>query len=280
MLNSGGIYTITNTLNGKRYVGSAKCMKVRRSKHISSLSLGKHHAKHLQSAVKLYGIDVFEFAPLLLCDPGDLIFYEQRAIDALKPEYNSSPTAGNTLGVKCSPERKKKISDAHKGKTLSEEHRAAIAAAGIGRKASPETKAKLLIVAKAKAEDPEWRRKVKEGCVGRVFPADFGERIRKAKLGKPANLSEEGRLRKNAKIAEANRVRVITDEHRKNSSAAQRSKPCVERFLFRGESLTVLELAERFNIGRHALRKRLNAGWDIEVAVTKPTGSQGPRARS
>jgi len=271
MLNSGGIYTITNTLNGKRYVGSAKCMKVRRSKHISALSLGKHHAKHLQAAVKLYGIDVFEFAPILLCAPEDLIFYEQRAIDHIQPEYNSSPTAGNTLGVKCSPERKKKISDAHKGKTLSNDHRAAIAAAGIGRKASPETKAKLLVVARAKAEDPEWRRKVKEGCIGRVFPADFGERIRKAKLGKPASLSEEGRLRKNAKIAEANRVRVITDEHRKNSRASQRSRANIERFLFGGELLTVLELSERFGVTRHTLRKRLNAGWDMNRALTQPT---------
>jgi len=269
-LSQGGIYHILNTLNGKRYVGSAKCFKVRFSKHVSALSIGNHHARHLQSAYRKYGTDAFEFEPLLICAAEDLLFYEQRALDQMKPEYNSSPTAGNTLGVKCSPERKRKISEAHKGKKHSAEHRANISAGLVGRKISEKTRAKYRVAARRKAADPEIRKRMREGCATRTFPSDFGERISKAKKGRKPKLSEEMRLQKNKKIGEANRVRAISDEFRANASKGQRTRSNVERFDFRGEALSILDLAERFDICRHVIRKRINAGWDLERAATTP----------
>src|SRR5574343_274554 len=100
MIRRGGFYQILNAANGKRYVGSAKCFYTRKGKHFSALRLGQHHARHLQAAFQKYGIEAFSFDVLLVCAQEDLLFYEQRAIDVLRPEYNSSPTAGNTLGVR------------------------------------------------------------------------------------------------------------------------------------------------------------------------------------
>lgn len=61
-LQKKGIYSITNTLNNKKYIGStAKSFKTRFTQHQSKLNLGKHHCKHLQNAYTLYGGDVFVF---------------------------------------------------------------------------------------------------------------------------------------------------------------------------------------------------------------------------
>lgn len=106
-----GIYEIVNTVNGKRYVGSAKRFSVRWSEHRRDLSASRHHSSILQKAWVKYGSEAFEFRKLLVCKADDLLFYEQRALDALNPEYNIARTAGSTLGVGLSAQHKSKISE-------------------------------------------------------------------------------------------------------------------------------------------------------------------------
>jgi len=271
MIKQGGVYQIVNTENGKRYIGSAKCFHARKGKHLSALSLGKHHAKHLQSAFRKYGDAAFSFSILLVCAPEDLLFYEQRAIDGLHPEYNSSPTAGNTLGVRCDPERRRKISVAHTGKVLTEEHKRSIALGGTGRTPSEETRVKLVAAAQARANDPEWRRKISEAKMGTHISEEHKEKLRKARTGVPANLSEEARRRKNKKIGEANRVRVITDQHRANMSEAQKNKAGVAKYLYKGEMLTMAQLSALSSVDKAGVRHRMIVlGWSIEAAVETP----------
>jgi group I intron endonuclease len=141
-LNSG-IYTITSP-SGKMYVGSAKDFDYRWSKHSYDLRKGVHHCKLLQSASNKYGFSNLVFKRLLVCELKDLLFYEQRAIDILKPEYNIAKIAGSNLGIKHSPETiqrmkdsrtlevRTRISNAHKGKPKSEIHKKNLSA-GISR---------------------------------------------------------------------------------------------------------------------------------------------------
>lgn len=84
-------------------------------------------------------------------------------------------------------------------------------------------------------------------------------------------MSEEGRAKQRAAVVEYNKTREVTDEMRKKMSAAHRKHPRVQRFEYEGELMTVTDMAERFGICRHVLRKRINAGWSIHEAVTKPT---------
>ena len=84
-------------------------------------------------------------------------------------------------------------------------------------------------------------------------------------------MSEEGRAKQRAAVVEYNKTREITDETRKKMSAAHRSRSNVQRFEYDGELMSVADLAERFGMCRHVLRKRINAGWSIHEAVTKPT---------
>ena len=271
MIKQGGVYQIVNTENGKRYIGSAKCFHARKGKHLSALGIGNHHAKHLQAAFRKYGSDVFSFNILLVCSPEDLLFYEQRAIDRLQPEYNSSPTAGNTLGVRCDPERRRKISAAHKGKILTEEHRRNISLGNMGRTPSDETRVKLAAAVKVRSENLEWRRKLSEAKLGTRMSEENKEKLRKARTGVPANLSEEARLRKNKKIGEANRVRVITDQHRANMSEAQKNKAGVAKYLYKGEMLTMAQLSAMSSVDKVSVRHRIKVlGWSVEAAVDTP----------
>lgn len=91
-----GVYKITNTANGKIYVGSTNNFSKRRLNHFSLLSRGKHHNVILQ---RIYDKDknslIFEI--LFVCSIDMLEFYEQIMIDEIKPEYNISPYAASPM---------------------------------------------------------------------------------------------------------------------------------------------------------------------------------------
>lgn len=57
-----------------------------------------------------HGGEFFVFRVLICCSVENLLWYEQRALDALRPEYNSAPKAGSQLGYKHSAESRKKMS--------------------------------------------------------------------------------------------------------------------------------------------------------------------------
>jgi len=102
-LNRGGVYEIRNRINGKRYVGSTRSFAMRWKQHRKELIAGKHHSPYLQRSYDVHGSEAFEYRVLLLCAVPHLDMYEQRCLDAWKPEYNTSPTAGSTRGLKHSP---------------------------------------------------------------------------------------------------------------------------------------------------------------------------------
>lgn len=127
-----GVYEILNTANGKRYVGSAVEFRQRHNEHRSMLRRGKHHSRPFQNAWNKYGEAAFYFRVLLVCAPENLVLYEQRALDALRPDYNVCLVAGSTLGKTHSPETRAKIAAKASGRkrpAMSAEHRAALSAA-------------------------------------------------------------------------------------------------------------------------------------------------------
>lgn len=58
------IYSITNKLNNKVYIGSTKSFKRRKYSHLNDLKNNKHHSIHLQNSYNKYGKDNFEFSIL------------------------------------------------------------------------------------------------------------------------------------------------------------------------------------------------------------------------
>lgn len=106
-----GVYTITNKINGHRYVGSAVSFHNRISVHKANLNRGTHHCIHLQNAWNLYGKETFVFELIEECDKEQLVSREQYWLDILFPEYNIRKIAGSNIGIRFSEEAKTKLSE-------------------------------------------------------------------------------------------------------------------------------------------------------------------------
>jgi len=270
MLSKSGVYQIRNTINGKRYVGSAKLFKRRWDEHRRTLRSQKHHSRYLQAAWNKYGEDSFVFEPLLVCSAENMLFYEQRGIDYLNPEYNMSPTAGSTLGVPCSEEKKKKIGTKNRGRVLTPEHREKVCAALARARTSEAFKKRSAEQACKMGKLPHVRALNAKRMRERNITPEFRAKVSAAKKGiTPRRTLEQKEYQRQAVIS-YNQNRPITETMRENMSAAQKTKTTAETFLYEGKNQTVLAWAEEYGLCRHTLRKRINAGWGMERALTTP----------
>ena len=162
-----GVYTITNRISGRVYVGSSKTnVSKRKLQHWNRLKNGTHGNKGLQKDWRLFGEDVFVFEVLEVVDVQDCVPFEQFWINMLRANesafgYNLLPCAGSSRGFKHSESGLKRLSDINKGKVLGEEHRAKISAALKGRTKSEETRRKLSAAHKGKRLSPETIEKMR-----------------------------------------------------------------------------------------------------------------------
>lgn len=194
-----GIYAITNTVNGKKYIGSAVNLHVRWGKHKSCLFLGTHHNKRLQSSWVKYGSAAFEFSVIeYVEDKTMLIPAEQRHIDAEDAGgiYNFCKVAGSILGVKRSPETLEKMRKSGLKYRPSQETVEKLRIASTGKKASPEKLAKMSALVKSQETIEKLRiagtgRKLSEESIQKMRAFNLGikksgaakEKMRQAKLG-------------------------------------------------------------------------------------------------
>ena len=124
-----GIYKISNLENNKCYYGSSLDLDKRLYEHKRNLRLGQHDNKHLQNAWNKYTEDYFKFevieeVPLIEDieeNNKNLRKIETEYIQkyqTYKPEfgYNFIPGGIGTQGLPCSEEKKRKISEANKGR--------------------------------------------------------------------------------------------------------------------------------------------------------------------
>lgn len=179
-----GVYSITNTRNGKRYLGSSASVLARFKVHKGKLGKVEHWNRYLQSAWVKHGAENFVFEVLLVCSVENLLFYEQRAIDAYRNTsvgiYNIALVAGSVrgyrhlpetkvvmrykkLGTKQSSEHRAAISVALKGRTVSEKNREAMRLRRTGAVATPETRAKQSV---SRTEE-EYKQNAVKGWVTR-----------------------------------------------------------------------------------------------------------------
>lgn len=253
-LERSGIYQIVNTVNGKRYIGSAKCFKVRWTKHLGDLRLSRHHSAYLQRSWNAHGADAFLFEIVEFCDVAELIAREQAWIDAAKPEYNVSPTAANCTGVKHSAATKLKHSLARVGKKASPE----AVAKRIGQKRTAEQRARFSEAQKAAYEKLSPEQKLERAgriaavnrerltgrkqsaesiakraasLMGRIVSDETRERISEAKKGRRLSAEHVAALMaasKGRKMSEAFRQkcrdRKASEETRKKMSEAQKGR--------------------------------------------------------
>ena len=148
-MDKSGIYTITNILDNKIYVGYATNFRKRKGDHISNLRKNKHKNIHLQRAFNRDGESNFKIE-LLEEYNIDILpsmeHYWRNLLQTHNPEkgYNILPTSESGL-ITHSKETRDKISKSKLGIKLSKEHCKNIGLAKTGIKLSEKTKNKLRI---------------------------------------------------------------------------------------------------------------------------------------
>ena len=228
LLNQSGIYEILNTVNGKRYIGSAVNLSRRWGTHRSHLRAHTHHNIPLQHAWDKYGEVAFKFLPILTCARSMLRFYEQQLLNKVKPEYNVSLDAKQPmLGRKHSEETKKRMSKSSKGKKKTPEHCAAMGAARVGKSLPPrseESKQKMSELMAGKPKSDSHRAALSKALTGRKLPLEQVERLR---VTSAMHVHSADAKRKISESKIGKKRKPFTAEAKANMSAARRRENAV-----------------------------------------------------
>lgn len=201
-----GIYSITNKITGKRYIGSSKDIASRWRQHKYQLKEQKHHSKHLQRAYNKYKKMVFIFEILCeIIDINKLLKIEQIFLDLYQSydprfgynnnrfadghqlsEFTKKRISDSHIGIKHTEKTKTKLSLAgkgrappNKGKQASEETRVKLRA----RKYSNETRAKMRAAKLGKKLNDNTKEKLSIIHTGKLKSAEHCENIRKSRIG-------------------------------------------------------------------------------------------------
>lgn len=227
-MNLIGVYSIINTINGKRYVGSTAVSFAERMKqHETLLRQGKHTSRHLQGAWNKYGSEPFEFCVELICPADEVVKMEQHFLDLYRPfeesrGYNILPRADSHLGAKRTDESKKKMGawkrspelcaklsesakknftpeaqrkmiEGRKRAGFSEETRAKMRAAHANK--TPETLLKMSMAQLGKKRSPESVEKVAAAHRGRKHSLEWVEAIRRGNVGKKRSAESKANIK-------------------------------------------------------------------------------------
>lgn len=197
------IYIILNVKNGHFYIGQSQNIRARWQEHIRDLQKGNHRNSYLQRAWNKYGEKHFKFKILEYCPLESLDIREQHYLDLYASTdkiYNIAlnvvaPTRGRTLTI----EHRKKISDANKQRTLSEETKRKIGEShrGKGHPHSDETKRKISASNMGKKMPPmseDQRRKLGESRKGRKHSSQTRQKMSLSQKGRKITLQHREHL--------------------------------------------------------------------------------------
>lgn len=149
-----GVYTITNCINNKIYVGCSSDIDKRIGDHKSALKNNSHPNSYLQSTHDIYGMNSLIFEILVDCEEVFMYSEENFWVNMLNTfdrnfGYNLLSTNPNNINKRHSEETKLKISKAGvgrptvwKGRKHTEESKSKISESLLGRIVSSESIAK------------------------------------------------------------------------------------------------------------------------------------------
>jgi len=244
---TSGIYVISNTKNGKVYIGkTAYGFAVRWQDHKLRLNGDYHTNRHLQAAWNKYGAKSFKFLVLEYCAIELLDQREKHHIAIYKARglaYNMTDGGDGVLGRIQTPETRAKISISRKGKgAVSSEQRAKLSALRKGQKANAETCAKISAANKGRKLTPEHRAKISTANKRKNQTSEH-----RAKLSILAkNRSPEHRI----KLANAlSKVWIVISPNDESTTITNLEAFCRENNLSRGSMCKVADGNQRSHKG-------------------------------
>lgn len=261
----GYIYKTTNLINGKIYIGQhiAKTFDI----------YYKGSGQILRQAFKKYGKENFKCELLVEASTKEeLDILEQYWIEKLDSRntdigYNITAGGGGTVGYRHTDEAKKAMSNAKKGRSLTESWKQAIGRASKGHKMSDEAKAKIVSLNTGKKRTEEAKQKMKDAHKRspRVFTEDYRRKLRESRAKALAtgrwSLSEEGmeNLRKSgSRPKSAAHNKHISETRIERGVAAGAKNPRAKK-IYCVETDTVYswagEAAEALGLSVHSIRQ-------------------------
>ena len=188
------IYLITNTVNGKPYVGQAKSLEARWKEHCKA---ARGHKKSdfvllVHRAMRKYGEDKFSLQVLERDVPSANRLNELEIawiylMDSKVPHgYNQNDGGGCQRGWKPSKATRRKIGNANRGRIVPAEVGRKISGANTGKTHSEATKRKMSRSAKRRYRlHPEHRQRLREIHIGKMLSQEAREKISRANSGRP-----------------------------------------------------------------------------------------------
>lgn len=248
---NGGIYSITNKINGKRCIGSTiQKFEIRWKEHIKKLDSKTHYNPHLQSSWIKYGKDNFKFE--IICHN----FWNSKKLREIENLFiNLYKTRDNRFGynkrsagevVEFNEETRKRMADSHKGekgfwfgKKLPEEVKEKISKANRGNFPSEETRKKLSESHKTENLTEETRKKLSESHKTENLTKEVRKKIsegvkgdKNGMFGKHRFGNESPMFGKNhteeakKKMSETRKGRNPSDETKKKMSESRKGRTC------------------------------------------------------
>ena len=251
------IYLITNTVNGKQYVGKTQISTAHSWwQHCYEARIGSHCAVH--RAIRKYGRASFTIEDIDIAEStADLASKERAWIAKLSSRtprgYNLTDGGEGVAGFKMSEESRQRMIERLRGFKHSEESCRHMGESHRGKKRRPETMAKIAAANTGKKRSGEALKNIQEAGKRRLGvpqPAAVVEKRRLSLTGRPCR--EETKK----KIADAQRGRVngpLPEETKAKISVALKGKDNGHRrgtTHNRGISQKALDGAHAFNKGR------------------------------
>ena len=184
------IYLITNTINGKKYVG-----KCERPTHKTTKYMGS--GTYIKSAIKKYGIEFFTKEILEENLSKELICERERYwIQKLntQSEFGYNLTEGGDGLTNPSADVRKRISEKNKklvgnlssryGTKLTDEHKESLRVFNTGKIISEETKQKISKSLSNRVLSDKTKKKMSENRLGKPLPQNVRERMKQNRPNK------------------------------------------------------------------------------------------------